>query len=78
MDMAPVAPLVSFMLMMLVVVATGTAWFVALHPRFIWRMLHGSGVSGDPPASYSQMIRLGGLIFGAAGMDLLLASDLFS
>ena len=78
MTMAPDAPLFSELFMMMVVVATGTAWFAVIHPGFIWRMIRGGGVAEDPPEVYALRIRLGGSCFGIAGMLLLLLADLIS
>lgn len=78
MKMAPAAPLLSFLLMMLVIVSTGTAWFVALHPRFVWRMFRGSRAEEMPSAADYRMLRLGGIGVGIVGMALILLTDFFT
>lgn len=78
MEVPPAAPLISFLLAMFLIVCTGTAWFIALHPRFIWRIIQGGNIGEDPPSAYYRMLRLGGIMFGAIGLFLLFMADLFS
>lgn len=66
----------SFLLILLLVVTTGTAWFAAIHPGFIRSVLQGD-VPDDPACGNSRALRIGGILFGAAGFLLLVIPDLF-
>lgn len=77
MDMAAAAPLISFMLAMLLIVSTGTAWFAALHPRFIGKFIHGDEDPEETAALYLS-IRLGGMALGLIGVFLLFMGDVFA
>lgn len=74
MPIAPAATWNTFLLVLLLVVSTGTAWFTALHPGFVWRVMQGNAVSeeGNP---FIRLLRRGGILFGAAGLLLLFLSD---
>lgn len=74
--MPPATQLLSFALLMLLVVSTGTAWFVAMHPQFIWRLIQGESAGGDPPAAHHRALRFAGVMCGAAGLLMLLVGDL--
>jgi hypothetical protein len=78
MELPPAAPLISFLIAMFLVVWTGTAWFIALHPRFIWRMLRGGDLPEHGPAESFRMLRLGGICLGSAGLLLLFLADWFA
>ncbi|WP_123041883.1 hypothetical protein [Cohnella candidum] len=78
MDMAAAAPLISFMLAMLLIVSTGTAWFAALHPRFIGRFIQGNEDSNETDAGLYLSIRLGGMALGLIGVFLLFLGDVFA
>ncbi|WP_276353925.1 hypothetical protein [Cohnella caldifontis] len=69
---------VSFLLALLLVVTTGTAWFTALHPGFLWRVLQGGSLSEDAFPAYCRAIRVGGVLFGAAGLLLLELQEWYS
>lgn len=73
---AAYAPPISLLLLMMLVVLAGTAWFAALHPRFVWRMIQGDAADREyAAASEFQRIRLSGLAVGMAALLLLLLTD---
>jgi hypothetical protein len=75
MHLASAVPAFSFLLVMLVLILTGTAWFTAMHPGFIWRITLGARYG--KPASWQAMLalRIGGILVGAAGLAFLFLSD---
>lgn len=69
-------PPVSLLLLMTLVVLAGTAWFAALHPGFVRRMIQGEEDVRDAAASAEhQRIRRSGLVVGMAAILLLLLTD---
>jgi hypothetical protein len=61
----------SFLLAMLLVATSGTAWFTALHPGFVWRVLQGGGHADEAYPAFRRAIRACGVLLGAAGWLLL-------
>ncbi len=75
MQLASAAPAISFLLVMPILILTGTAWFTALHPAFIWRMMQG-GRYREPSSPHAFLaLRVGGVLIGAAGLAYLFLSD---
>ncbi len=60
---------------MMTIVLAGTAWFAALHPRFIWGIVQREAVGSDNLRAGYRMIRLTGLGLGAVGVMLLFLLD---
>lgn len=78
MGLPSVIPLLSMMLLMFLVVWTGTAWFIALHPSFVWRIIHRSDGANAAPSFDPRALRLGAVCYGAAGLALIILSDLYT
>jgi hypothetical protein len=76
MNMTTENPLLSFFEILLLVAGTGTAWFIALHPRFIWEILHGGGAEdGNGEGEGFALVRTAGMLAGALGLWLLFLPD---
>ncbi|TJY42737.1 hypothetical protein E5161_07805 [Cohnella pontilimi] len=78
MEWASVIPLLSIMLLMFLVVWTGTAWFIALHPKFVWSIIRRTDAGDAAPAFDQRALRRGALFYGAVGLVLILLSDLYT
>jgi hypothetical protein len=79
MDFSSAISLISTMLLMFLVVWTGTAWFIAFHPKFVWRMIQRTDGSADAPQAFDQRaLRVGAVWYGAVGLALILLSDLYA
>jgi|GEM_PF-2177271 len=75
---AAYAPPISLLLLMMLVVLAGTAWFAALHPRFIRRMMLGEAADAadrECAVAEFQRIRWSGLAVGSAALLLLMMTD---
>jgi hypothetical protein len=78
MDFSSAIPFISMMLLMFLVVWTGTAWFIALHPSFVWRMIRRTDQSAESPPAFDQRaLRFGAVWYGAVGLALILLSDFY-
>jgi hypothetical protein len=76
MEMSTYVHLLSMMLLMFLVVWTGTAWFIALHSRFVWRIMRGEGdTADDGSAPGYRSLRLAALCYGAVGLILVILAD---
>jgi len=72
---ASYAPAISFLLVLLVLLVSGTALFAALHPHFVWRVFLGTRFGREAPRYVMLALRIGGILVGAAGVAFLLLSD---
>lgn len=68
----------ALMLSLLLVFWTGSAFFVILYPRAVWRFVQGWrwGTSGEPADDHLRIIRVQGILMGAAGALLLVVPKL--
>lgn len=72
---ASAASAISFLIVMAVLILTGTAWFTALHPGFVWRIFLGSRCGRKAPRQAMLALRIAGLVVGALGLAFLFLSD---
>lgn len=75
MMMAAVWPQLSILLLILVMVSTGTAWFAVLHPDFVWRMLRSRSQDDKMSAVPAWLIRVTAAGLGVVGVMALMLID---
>ncbi|MBB6671671.1 hypothetical protein [Cohnella nanjingensis] len=68
----------ALMLSLALVFWTGSAIFVVLHPRAVWRLVQGRRweTSREPESDNLWLIRIQGIFMGAAGLLLLVVPQL--